>query len=67
MKAQRIKAIRKMLRGVKDGKVSRIIAYCEYRWGLNPETTRRYLNVLEELELIVVDWENGTISEVSEE
>jgi len=67
VKQQRIQAIHKMLQGVGEASLTKVLASCEYRFGINRSTARKYLRTLEDCGFIEVDDDNDLIREVKPE
>ena len=70
LKSQRIQDIHKMLQGAEEPKrsqLSRVLALCEYRFGISQKTARQYLKVLEDLGFIEVDEFEDFIQEIKKE
>jgi len=67
VKQQRIKAIHNMIKGAGDCSLISILAACEYRFGINRGTTRKYIKTLEDLGFVEVDETLDLIREVKPE
>lgn len=67
VKRQRIQAIHKMIKGTGEASLNKVLALCEYKFGLAKSTARRYLKVLEDCGFIEVDEEVDMITEVERE
>ena len=64
VKQQRIQSIHKMIQGAGDCSLVSILAACEYRFGINRGTARRYIGTLEILDLVQVDENLDLVREV---
>jgi len=64
VKQQRIKAIHKMISGPGNTSLTRILAFCEFKFGINRDTARNYLQILEDLDFIEIDEQLDIIREV---
>jgi len=66
VKSQRIQAIHKSIKGTGEASLTRVIALCEYKYGLERTTARKYLKALEDCGFIEVVEEDDLIREISE-
>ena len=64
VKTERIQAIHKMIQGTGEASLIKVLAACEYKFGLNRSTARRYLSALEDCGFIEVDDDRDLIMEV---
>lgn len=67
VRSQRIKAIHKMIQGVGEASLKKVLALCEYKHGLERTTARKYLKTLEDCGFIEIDESSDLIMEVTNE